>query len=1085
MSNVNVGLIITGNSADARRELDRTQREVNELKRGNEQLGRASENYGRRAVQSNQQVARSTRDLGRQTSQLKGIVAGLGAAYLAMRGIRAAASLAVSFKDAASEAEGFRVRLNTLLGSVYEGNRAFDEMAEFAGTVPFEYREIMAAATDLSGVLEGGVDDISTYMPIIADLAAVSGLSIQETTSQVIRMYSAGAASADMFRERGVLAMLGFQAGVSYSAEETRRTLIRAWEDPASKFRGATEDLAKNWTGIMSMMSDSWFQFRDSFMEDTVLWDFLKTALDEFRMWWADVLNWSQSEFDAWANGVIATLKVVGVGFTTLWDVALAPKRVFTALQAVGETISEWIIYPLNLAGMVSDETYKKYVEGAEAARNRVEWLNQTTSDFLVKMDEIERKARTAFQMRELNASIEEAIATNEELFGSQKRVTEAVQDTGTEGAKAMGDLDGAIDKLIQNQELFAADWKQSLQDRLTSTEQSLRTELEALEANRREQLKIIEAAERAGLDSTMTYAEMRRRVDEQYMEERTRLEQQGADQMEQIWENAVENMQREFADTIYNALWEDGISSFEDFGDALLDIWKRTIAEMVSAWLTSGIAGMLADEGFGGFSMSLGSSSGGNAASTVANMGINKAISAGFDKIAASEFGQSIASALDKIAASEFGQSIASALGFGQSAGISGASVTGGAAGAGLGGAAVSGGISGASVTGGAAGAGLGGGSAAAGGTAAAGSAASVAAAAVPLAIAAFGMHQMSIQKPHDIAMRNFELGLGEPAGALGLQITQDRGLMFAGGANAGFAAEYAKDQGFEGTGLRGTRPDQELGQFGTASVEEVKKIIAEAAQEFEALKKTGAEMFDELGVSATGMGDMLRDGVTDEAERARIKMSDIGTAIEDPKTGMMELGDISSAQMGRLMRAVEDGDVRLHALQNTALLTGQELKVLGDIGLDAMIQTANGAWELASAINAIPSEKTITIHEYHVSSTVEPGGSGSLPGLAEGGVVTRRGLYELSEYNHPEVVIPLSRGRSVPVEMRGGGGGASNGEQLALLRSIDGRLERLDRLERAVVSSGQHVREGVDKTTRETRKNRRNVGQMRAEAA
>ena len=92
-----------------------------------------------------------------------------------------------SFIDAASEAEGFRVRLNTLLGSVSEGNRLFKEMSDFAARVPYEYREIMASATQLSGVLRGGVDEIKQWMPIISDLAAVSGLSIQETTGQLLQ----------------------------------------------------------------------------------------------------------------------------------------------------------------------------------------------------------------------------------------------------------------------------------------------------------------------------------------------------------------------------------------------------------------------------------------------------------------------------------------------------------------------------------------------------------------------------------------------------------------------------------------------------------------------------------------------------------------------------------------------------------------------------------------------------------------------------------------------------------------------------------------------------------------------------------
>ena len=179
----------------------------------------------------------------------------------------AALAMGKSFIKSASTAEQYKIRLNALLGSAKKGNQLFKDMAEYAGRVPFEYREIMGAATQLSGVMRGGVDEIKKWMPMIGDLAAVSGLSIEQTTGQVIRMYSAGAASADMFRERGITAMLGFTAGVKYSVADTRKMLMDAWNDPASKFKGATAELAKSWSGLMSMFSDAWFQFQTAVMD--------------------------------------------------------------------------------------------------------------------------------------------------------------------------------------------------------------------------------------------------------------------------------------------------------------------------------------------------------------------------------------------------------------------------------------------------------------------------------------------------------------------------------------------------------------------------------------------------------------------------------------------------------------------------------------------------------------------------------------------------------------------------------------------------------------------------------------------------
>jgi len=192
--------------------------------------------------------------------------------------ILAIKQLSASILEAASTSEQYEIRLQHLLGSQAEGTRLFKEMAEYAGKVPFEFEQIMGAATQLSGIMKGGVDEIKEWMPMIGDLAAVSGMSIQETTEQVSRMYASGAASADMFRERGILSMLGFEAGVSYSAEETRRKLMESWNKQGSQFKGATKDLSGSWDGMMSMMSDAWFAFRMKIAEAGIF-NFIKAGV--------------------------------------------------------------------------------------------------------------------------------------------------------------------------------------------------------------------------------------------------------------------------------------------------------------------------------------------------------------------------------------------------------------------------------------------------------------------------------------------------------------------------------------------------------------------------------------------------------------------------------------------------------------------------------------------------------------------------------------------------------------------------------------------------------------------------------------
>lgn len=209
------------------------------------------------AQNKNEKMAKSVTN----TSALikKGLIAIGGAAALYI-GIRGVTSLARSFLQASNEAESYGVRLKILLGSQKKANMLFKQAADFAGKVPFAFNEIMKASTTLAGVVQGGPEAIAAWLPVIGDLAATTGLTMEETTGQMIRMMSAGAGAADLFRDRGVLAMLGFTAGVKMSAEETTKKVLEEWNKVGSKFRGATTELAKTLPGKISMIGDAWFK---------------------------------------------------------------------------------------------------------------------------------------------------------------------------------------------------------------------------------------------------------------------------------------------------------------------------------------------------------------------------------------------------------------------------------------------------------------------------------------------------------------------------------------------------------------------------------------------------------------------------------------------------------------------------------------------------------------------------------------------------------------------------------------------------------------------------------------------------------
>jgi len=170
-----------------------------------------------------------------------------------------------------AQVQALKVRLRFLTGSVEDGAKAFKVMSQFASTVPFALEEIQQGSAQLLTVADS-VDELNGLLQITGDLAAVSGLSFVEAASQLQRAFSAGIASAEMFRERGVSEFLGFQAGVTYSAQETRKQIVEAFQSGTTTAVGATKALSKTFIGQVSMMQDAWFNLKVS-LADTGLVD--------------------------------------------------------------------------------------------------------------------------------------------------------------------------------------------------------------------------------------------------------------------------------------------------------------------------------------------------------------------------------------------------------------------------------------------------------------------------------------------------------------------------------------------------------------------------------------------------------------------------------------------------------------------------------------------------------------------------------------------------------------------------------------------------------------------------------------------
>jgi len=244
------------------------------------------------------------------------------------------AAIAKAFVRAGADVENFRATLSSTLGSVQEGNKLFEDLAKYAGTVPFQLEEIIRTGTAMSGTLKGGRDEINQLIPLIGDLAGVGkalGISFEETGEQVMRMWNSGAASADRFREKGILAMMGFKAGVSYSVDETRKKILDSWKDTNSKFAGSAQNLSETWDGKVSMMLDAWFNFRRGVMEKGPM-DFLKATLEVLTRKAKGMGDSTKATADVIVKGFEKIIMAAGYVGTALEVV----KAGFYMLEAVG-----------------------------------------------------------------------------------------------------------------------------------------------------------------------------------------------------------------------------------------------------------------------------------------------------------------------------------------------------------------------------------------------------------------------------------------------------------------------------------------------------------------------------------------------------------------------------------------------------------------------------------------------------------------------------------------------------------------------------------------------------------------------------
>jgi hypothetical protein len=362
------------------------------------------------------------------------------------------------------EVESLQVRFKFLFGSADEGSRAFDNLANFASRVPFSLQEISAASGNLA-VVSKDASELSKILEITGNVAAVTGLDFQTTASQIQRAFSGGIAAADVFREKGVRSLLGFEQGAKVSIDQT----IERFEEVFGKggrFGNATDELANTFEGTVSMLGDKFFKLQNDINES--FFTELKSQFGDLNQFLAnnedEIAEFGREIGDGLATAVRFTAD--GVLFLRdNFDLLTAVLKAIIAVKIVGFLYAmAGAVSVVNGRVLVLNATMKKnllfvaataLVFGVQKLTEALGFLGDEVEDNSEKQNGYNDSLREFDrQMREQKSSIAEAMQSQEDLAGKTDDMTLAMSlfdEQLNQQKESLASVDEEYLKIIQS----------------------------------------------------------------------------------------------------------------------------------------------------------------------------------------------------------------------------------------------------------------------------------------------------------------------------------------------------------------------------------------------------------------------------------------------------------------------------------------------------------------------------------------------------------------------------------------------------------------------------------------------------------
>jgi hypothetical protein len=414
----------------------------------------------------------------RGTRSFKGMWKQMAVGAAAIAGIvgalRGAKGLIGSFMDVAIQTEQYEIQLKTLLGSQEKATQAFSFFRDVAASLPYTLEEVIQSGTRLAAInvpFEG-------WLPKIADLASAIGMDLPQATDQMARALKGGLGAADLFREKGVSAMIKefakLEKGISDISKLSMPELQQVLWDFTEQFEGASEEMSRTWKGITSMLADKWFQFRDAVMQSGVF-ETLKEGLSEFNKKLDEFVE--SGKMEEWANntaravlqsfrailqgvqGMIAGIQILKAAWADL-NVAINTQvmkfyqKVLPAFYLLSQVSSE-----------VKEETIKLVKEYAEL-------LIQTEDYSTANKEATDKAADLINAFDDMIRFLDRAINSTKTMKTESGKLADTLAGSGSGGKPS---VKKAIDSLIIGHDLWGkailttADFYKTLRDTMES----------------------------------------------------------------------------------------------------------------------------------------------------------------------------------------------------------------------------------------------------------------------------------------------------------------------------------------------------------------------------------------------------------------------------------------------------------------------------------------------------------------------------------------------------------------------------------------------------------------------------------------